>query len=98
MPDSVTPTERATMSRGLAFLFAAGAALVGVSLLLPHSHNTKDAGLLVAVGLALVTAVLLLRLSSRLSVRGLQAILILGTVLITLCVIYGGDSASAYPL
>src|SRR3954449_6052571 len=98
MPDSVTPTERATMSRGLAFLFAAGAALVGISLLLPHSHNTNEAGLLVAVGLAASTAVLLARFAAQMPVRGLQLILMLGTVLITVCVIYGGDSASAYPL
>jgi len=86
------------MSRGLAFLFAAGASLVGISLLLPHSHNTKDAGLLVAVGLASVAAAALLRFAGRVSVRGLELILALGTVLITVCVIYGGDSASAYPL
>jgi hypothetical protein len=98
MPESVTPTERATMSRGLAFLFAAGAALVGISLLLPHSHNTNEAGLLVAVGLAAITAALLARFASQVPVRGLQLILMLGTVLITVCVIYGGDSASAYPL
>src|SRR3954449_7532828 len=98
MPDSVTPTERATMSRGLAFLFAAGAALVGISLLLPHSHNTNEAGLLIAVGLAASTAVVLARFAAQIPVRGLQLILMLGTVLITVCVIYGGDSASAYPL
>src|SRR4051794_27338037 len=98
MPDSVTPTERATMSRGLAFLFAAGAALVGISLLLPHSHNTNEAGLLVAVGLAASTAVLLAHFAAQIPVRGLQLILMLGTVLITVCVVYGGDSASAYPL
>src|SRR3954449_2347760 len=98
MPDSVTPTERATMARGLAFLFAAGAALVGLSLLLPHSHNTSDAGLLVAVGLAAITAAFLTRFALRVSVAGLQLILVLGTLLITVCVIYGGDSASAYPL
>jgi GAF domain-containing protein len=93
-----TPTERATMSRGLAFLFAAGAALVGISLLLPHSSNTNDAGLLIAVGLAVLTAAGLLRAADRASVRGLQAVLALGTALIGVCVIYGGDSASAYPL
>src|SRR3954464_5962878 len=98
MPDSVTPTERATMSRGLAFLFAAGAALVGISLLLPHSHNTNEAGPLVAGGLAASTAVLLARFAGQMPVRGLQLILMLGTVLITMCVVYGGDSASAYPL
>jgi hypothetical protein len=90
--------ERATMSRGLAFLFAAGASLVGISLLLPHSQNTNDTGLLVAVGLAYLTAALLTRFAARMTVRGLQLILMLGTVLITVCVIYGGDSASAYPL
>src|SRR4051794_17952681 len=93
-----TPAERATMARGLAFLFAAGASLVGISLLLPHSHNTKDAGLLVAVGIAYVTAAALVRFAGRVSVGALEVILMLGTVLITICVIYGGDSASAYPL
>ena len=86
------------MSRGLAFLFGAGASLVGVSLLLPHSRNTNDLSLLVAVSLAYVAAVGLIRCAGQFSVRALQVILMLGTVLITVCVIYGGDSASAYPL
>src|SRR3954468_2796372 len=90
--------ERETMSRGLAFLLAAGASLVGISLLLPHSQNTNDANLLVAVGLAYVTAAGLTRFAGRVTIRGLQLILMLGTALITVCVIYGGDSASAYPL
>src|SRR4051794_39514685 len=98
MADSVTPTERATMARGLAFLFAAGATLVGISLLLPHSHNTNDASLLIAVGLAAITAAVLAQFAALIPVRGLQLILLLGTVLITVCVVYGGDSASAYPL
>jgi GAF domain-containing protein len=98
MGDFATPTERATMSRGLAFLFAAGASLVGISLLLPHSHNTNEASLLVAVGLAAVAAAFLARLAPRIPAGGLQLVLALGTVLITVCVVYGGDSASAYPL
>src|SRR3954451_3708142 len=98
MADSVTPTERATMARGLAFLFAAGATLVGISLLLPHSHNTNDASLLIAVGLAAITAAVLAQFAALMPVRGLQLILMLGTVLITICVFYGGDSARAYPL
>src|SRR5438046_1103292 len=77
---------------------AGGAALVGISLLLPHSHNTNETSLLVAVGLATITAAGLARFAARISVAGLQLILALGTVLITVCVIYGGDSASAYPL
>lgn len=86
------------MSRGLAFLFGAGASLVGVSLLLPHSRNTDELSLLIAVGLAFVTAAVLVRFAGQVSVRALEVILMLGTVLITICVIYGGDSASAYPL
>ena len=86
------------MSRGLAFLFGAGASLVGVSLLLPHSRNTNDVSLLIAVGVAYVASLGLLRFAGQLSVRALELILMLGTVLITVCVIYGGDSASAYPL
>src|SRR5919197_1982794 len=98
MADSGTPMERATMSRGLAFLFAAGATLVGVSLLLPHSGNTDTTGLLIAVGLAYVTAAGLVRFAAQVPVHLLQVILMFGTALITICVIYGGDSASAYPL
>jgi hypothetical protein len=90
--------QRATMSRGLAFLFAAGASLVGISLLLPHSGNTNATSLLIAAGLAYVAAACLTRFAARVTVRGLQLLLMLGTVLITVCVIYGGDSASAYPL
>ena len=86
------------MSRGLAFLFGAGAALVAVSLLLPHSSNTNEPALLIAAGAAFLTAAGLVRLAERTPVRALQVVLALGTVLITVCVIYGGDSATAYPL
>jgi hypothetical protein len=86
------------MSRGLAFLFAAGASLVGVSLLLPHSRNTNEVSLLIAVGLAYAAALALVRFAGQVYTRLLEVILALGTVLITVCVIYGGDSASAYPL
>jgi GAF domain-containing protein len=86
------------MSRGLAFLFAAGASLVALSLVLPHSSNTNEPALLVAVGAAYLTAAGLARLSARTPVRALQVVLLVGTVLITVCVVYGGNSASAYPL
>src|SRR5947207_13885513 len=89
-----TPMERGTMSRGLAFLFAAGASLVGISLLLPHSQNTNDADLLVAVGLAYVTAAGLTRFAGLVTIRGLQLILMLGTALSTGCVIHRGARGS----
>src|SRR4051794_39470066 len=98
MGEASTPADRATMSRGLAFLFAAGASLVGISLLLPHSRNTDEVSLLIAVGLAYAAALALVRFAGQVHIRSLELILALGTVLITICVIYGGDSASAYPL
>lgn len=98
MGEALTPADGASMSRGLAFLFAAGASLVGISLLLPHSRNTNDLSLLIAVGIAYAAAAVLVRFAGRMTVGMLEIILMLGTVLITVCVIYGGDSASAYPL
>jgi hypothetical protein len=86
------------MARGLAFLFFAGATLVFLTLLLPHDASTNDVGVAVPPALAYLVTVVLLAGAGRISVAGLQAILACGTVLITGCVYFGGDSASAYPL
>src|SRR4051794_40646691 len=93
-----TPTERATMARGLAFLFGAGALLVAVTLLLPHSANTDELPVWGAVAAALATTLVLLRWADRVPVAALQVVLALGTLLISVCVVFGGDNASAYPL
>jgi hypothetical protein len=85
------------MARALAGLFAAGGALVVLTVLLPHSANTTDAGILVTGSLALVVGALLHRRCGGVSVRALQVLLGVGALLITSCVIYGGDSADAYP-
>lgn len=86
------------MGRALAFLFGAGATLVGVTLLLPHESSTTDVGVLVPVLIAFVVTAGLLAAGARVSVRSLHGVLGAGTVLITQCVIYGGDSGLAYAL
>lgn len=86
------------MARALAFLFAAGAALVGLTLVLPHADDTRELGVLVPVVLAIGVVAALLSLAGRASVGGLQAVLAGGTVLISECVLFGGDAAGAYAL
>lgn len=84
------------MSRGLAFLFGAGATLVVVTLALPHSHDEAQLALLVPAGLAYVVVAVLLAAPERLAPAALSAILACGTVLVALCVIFSGRAGSAY--
>src|SRR4051794_6858474 len=93
-----TEAERALMARGLAFLFGAGATLVLVTLLLPHSSNTDELGTAVPALCAYVTCALLLVFQRRLPSWAMQVVLALGTALVSLCVVFGGDNASAYPM
>lgn len=86
------------MARALALLFAAGGMLVILTIVLPHAANTVDAGIGATGGLAVLVGGLLgTRGAGVVGVRGLQIVLALGAVLITSCVVFGGDSASAYP-
>jgi hypothetical protein len=93
MPGS---SDRATMSRGLALLFGAGATLVAITLVLPHGHNEAQLGLLIPVGAAYAVVALLLTTPKRWSPDVLHAILAAGTLLVGLCVIYGGHAGAAY--
>jgi GAF domain-containing protein len=86
------------MARGLAFLFGAGGTLVFITLTLPHSANTNDLGVAVAPTLAYVVVGVLLAGAARLPIWTFYVILALGTVLVSVCVRYGGDSANAYAL
>ncbi len=86
------------MARGLALLFGAGATLVLVTLLLPHSSNTDELGTAVPPLVAYVACAALLALGPRMPVWATQVVLALGTALISGCVVFGGDNASAYPL
>lgn len=90
--------RRGTMARGLAFLFAAGGLLVALSLVLPHAANTDEWAPGLAAVAALLVAAGLLAAPERLGRRGLSLVLAGGTALITVCVLGGGDSATAYML
>jgi hypothetical protein len=93
-----TPSERATMARSLATLFAAGATLVLATLALPHRASTDAAALASAAAIAYVVAALLLALAGRASIAVQQVLLACGSCLIGVCVAFGGASASASPL
>jgi K+-sensing histidine kinase KdpD len=86
------------MALGLAFLFGMGATLVCITLVLPHRSNTEEVGVLVAPLLAYVVCGVLLRYGRQLPSSAYYGILAAGSVLITVCVFFGGDNASAYPL
>jgi GAF domain-containing protein len=97
VPFGTTPGERLTMARALALLFVAGGALVILTVVLPHAANTKDGGILATGALAIVVGGVLFQSGDRANVRALQILLALGALLITSCVVFGGDNASAYP-
>lgn len=84
------------MARGLALLFGAGATLVAITLLLPHQHDEAQIELLVPVGLAYIVVAALLTVPRRFSPAALGVILAFGTVLVGMCVIYGGPAGAAY--
>lgn len=93
------PGERATMARGLAFLFAAGATLVAATImLLPAPEDMNELGLWLPVTAAYATAAILIASRDRLGARTMQIVIAGGTLLITSCVINGGEAGSAYPL
>lgn len=94
----VTGSERAAMARGLAFLFGAGGLLVLLTLLMPHEESTDDLAVAVPAVAALIVAGVLLALRTEIGPWALSAVLAGATLLITVCVVAGGASASAYPL
>jgi hypothetical protein len=97
VPFGTTPSERVTMARALSALFVAGGLLLVATVLLPHSANTTDLGVVGPGALAVVMGALLYRYADRIGVTELQLLLAFGAFLITVCVIYGGDSSNAYP-
>lgn len=97
VPYGSTQSERTLMARALALLFAAGATLVLVTLALPHAADADELGLTIPPLIAYAVAATLVALGPRASVRTLQGFLVGGSVLITLCVLYGGAGATVYP-
>jgi diguanylate cyclase (GGDEF)-like protein/putative nucleotidyltransferase with HDIG domain len=84
----------ALMARILACLFAAGAALALLTVLLPHPRRASDAGLLAVIGVALAMAAALHARSTRITPRALPPALVIGSTLITCVAFFSGESPS----
>lgn len=95
---SAVPSERLTMVRGMAFLFAAGATLVLVTLLLPASGDRDPAGLVVPAVLAYGVALALVVGETRVPRAAVHVLLVFGSLLVTSCVTFGGGAGAGYAL
>src|SRR3954471_8812897 len=91
----VSPDQRA-MVRGLAALFAAGASLVALTLVLPHGRHEKTLALLGTAGLAYVIAAGLILGRRELRTPVLHGLLAVGTLLVSVCVLFAGSAGGAY--
>ena len=78
----------------LAGLFAAGATLALLTVVLPHSPRASNAGLLTVIAVASIVAAVLYRGSSRLPARVLGPVLALGSTLITGVAYFSGQTPS----
>jgi diguanylate cyclase (GGDEF)-like protein len=87
--------DTSLIARVIAVLYAAGAVLVTVSLLLPHPSDSNDGAILAIAATAATVATLLLLAAPRLPSWLLQVTIGLGSVLISLCVYFAGQP-SAY--
>ncbi len=87
-------SETPLMAKTLAGLFAAGATLALLTLLLPHAEGANEIGLLAIVADAYLTAAVLLRWANRLPAWSLRAALAFGTVHITGVAYFSAESPS----
>ncbi len=83
--------------RSLAYLFAAGALLAGITLVLPHSREVDDTAVLLLACAALLVSILLLLLGEQARGWRLHAFLAAGTLMISLVNLAVGESL-LYPL
>src|SRR5215211_1158264 len=91
--------DRATMARTFTYLFGMGATLVLVSLLLPHSPDRDTTGLVVTTVAAYAVALGFLIAFDRLPLSMFEASPLLGTLLVSLAVYFGGSqAATAYAM
>ena len=87
--------DPATMARTFTYLFGIGATLLLVTLPLPHSPDRDTAGLVVVAVAAYVAALGFLALFDRLPLWFYEASPLLGTILVSLAVYFGGSDAPA---
>ncbi|MEK6327107.1 MAG: diguanylate cyclase [Actinomycetota bacterium] len=89
--------DPATMARTFTYLFGIGATLLLLSLALPHSTDRDTAGLVATAIAAYLAALGFLALFDRLPLWFFEASPLLGTMLVSLTVYFGGsDAAAAY--
>jgi diguanylate cyclase (GGDEF)-like protein/putative nucleotidyltransferase with HDIG domain len=92
--DAGTSFETRLMAQALAGLFAAGATLALLTVLLPHSARANTTGLLAIVADAYMVAGWLFRRAQRLAPRVLPYALAWGSTLITGVAYFSGESPS----
>jgi two-component system, cell cycle response regulator len=91
--------DRVTMARTFTYLFGTGATLVLISLLLPHSPDRDTTGLLIVTLAAYLVAIGFLTMFDRLPLWAFEASPLLGTVIVSLAVYFGGpQAATAYAI
>src|SRR3954451_9178681 len=88
--------QSAIMAAVLGGLFAAGATIGAVSLILPHPSEYDSSALWSNVGLAYVFGFSVLLLRQRLPVWALQVSVLIGTIIVTRAVYYGHDPSGYY--
>jgi diguanylate cyclase (GGDEF)-like protein len=87
--------DPATMARTFTYLFGIGATLLLVTLPLPHSADRDTAGLVVTAIAAYLAAVGFLVLFDRLPLWFYEATPLVGTILVSVAVYFGGSDAPA---
>jgi two-component system cell cycle response regulator len=91
--------DRATMARTFTYLFGAGATLVLISMLLPHSPDRDTTGLLVVMVTAYLAAIGFLSAFDRMPLCVYEASPLVGTAAVSLAVYFGGSqAATAYAM
>jgi PAS domain-containing protein len=84
-------------ARSIAYLYATGATLGLLTLAFPHADEVRDAPLVVLAGIAYAIGVAVWLLADRLEDLHMHAVLLAGTVIVSLANYYAGP-ATLYPL
>jgi diguanylate cyclase (GGDEF)-like protein/putative nucleotidyltransferase with HDIG domain len=89
-----TSFQTSLVAKVLAVLFAAGASLAALTVMLPHPASMNELGMLAIIANAYMVAAALCTLAARLSAWTLQATLAWGSTLITGVAYFSGESPS----
>ena len=84
-------------ARSIAYLYATGASLALLTLVFPHADEVRDLALVILASIAYVISAVIWPLADRLREWHIHALLVAGTVIISLANYYAGPS-SLYPL